>query len=185
MAIATTVASAAASMYSQQQQMNAQSEYQNAMADANAKQIAENAKLANEAYIEQTKQLQIRNMQESEAATQQIINNDLAGENARATAKASASDAGVTGLSVNSLLADFHRQQDNYDTTVKTNQEWAKQQLTEDEKSAQAQAQGRINSVQPYIAAPIKTPDYLGTALGSVGSIYQIGDRGGLWKKTS
>ena len=169
----------AASIYGQQQQMNAQSQYQNAMADANAKQIAENAKLANEAYIEQTKQLQIRNMQESEAATQQIINNDLAGEKARSTAKAAASDSGVSGLSVSSLRADFHRQQSNYDTTVKTNQEWAKQQLTEDEKSSRAQAQGRIASVQPYIASPIKTPDYLGTALNGAMVMYAHGDKKG------
>jgi hypothetical protein len=178
---AVAVIGAASSMYSQNQQMHAQASYQQAQADANAQQMTENAKLANSAYIEQTKQLQIRNMQEGEAANQQIMTNDIAGEKARATAKASASDSGVSGLSVNALMDDFHRQQDNYDTTVKTNQEWSKSQLGEDMKSAEATAQGRIASVRPYIAAPIKTPDYLGAAMGAAGSIYQIGSKAEWW----
>lgn len=131
------------------------------------------------------KQLQIRNLQEDAAAAQQIMTNDIAGQKARATAKDVASDAGVSSLSAEALLADFHRQQSDYDTSVRINREWSQTQLGQDMKGAEAQAQGCISAVRPYVAPPINSPDYLATALETAGNVYQIGSKADLWKKTS
>lgn len=110
------------------------------------KQNAENAK---KAFITQNKQENIRLIQEQEATSKQQFDNALKAREARATANVAASEAGVTGNSVDALMYDFYGREDRAAADMQSNLDWTVAQGQMDKEGFQAQYNDRIASVQP------------------------------------
>ncbi len=175
LAIVTSAATGIVSYIGQSQQASAQASYQAQLGQARNQQILENARLAQESYLQQAQQLNLRQQQEDEKASQQIQQTRLDAAQARATTRVATGEAGVAGLSVDNLLRDFYRQEDVFNESVRRNREFSRFQSQEDIKGLRAQAEGRIASVQPYIPEPVVRPNLLGTALQIVGDVAERG----------
>lgn len=162
-------------MYQQSQQTKATEKYQQSMADARDQQIEENYALSVASANSQYRQLQDRQQQEADAAAQKVQEGNLQGAKARSTALVAAGEAGVSGLSVNNLINDFMAQEARYRNSVTTNLGYANQQVEAQKQGVYAEAQGRVNSVTPYMKEPVAQPNYVGAALrvgGSATSAY-------------
>lgn len=175
LAIATSAATGIVSYIGQSQQASAQASYQAQLAQARNQEILDNARLAQESYLQQAQQLNLRQQQEDEKASQQIQQTRLDAAQARATTRVATGEAGVAGLSVDNLLRDFYRQEDVFNESVRRNQIFSRLQTKADIKGLQAQAQGRIASVRPYTPEPVVRPNLLGTALQIVGNVASRG----------
>ncbi len=165
LSIVTSAATGIIQYVGQRQQADAQTQYQAALMQARNQEIQDNMALANESFLQQSQQLHLRDQQEDESASQDIQKVQIEAAKARATARVAAGEAGVSGLSVDSLLADFYRQEDVFRESVRRNRQLGRLQTKEDIKGLRAQAQGRIASVRPYIPEPIVRPNFLGTGL--------------------
>lgn len=175
LAIATSAATGIVSYIGQSQQAEAQASYQAQLAQARNQEIVENAQLAQESYLQQAHQLNLRQQQEDERASQDIQQTRLEAAQARAMTRVAAGESGVAGLSVDNLLRDFYRQEDVFNESVRRNRDFSRLQTQEDMKGLRAQAQGRIASVRPYLPEPIIRPNLLGSALQIV---TDVGARG-------
>lgn len=169
--IAVAVASTAATMYVQSEQTAGQNEYQKALAKQRDAEIEANYKLSIASMHDSHKGLQDRIRQEGEAATTEQQRNAVEAAKARSTARTAAGEAGVAGLNVDSLMNDFLGQEARYRYGVGRNLELGTDQLSQEMEGARAGAQGRINSISPYLREPVSRPNYLGEAL-------KIGGRG-------
>jgi len=143
------VASTVAGVYGQQQQAKAQQAYN----DRQAKNTME----AYKANLEQTNLMQ---SQEHAAATQKVNENNRAAEAAKATARVSAGESGISGLSVDALLANLSGEQARYNESVNQNYENASMAIDNQRKNAQSNAASQINQLKTP-----QSPDYLGAAL--------------------
>ncbi len=165
LSIVTSVATGVIQYVGQQQQAESQAQYQSALMQARNQEIQDNTAIANESFLQQTQQINLRQQQEDEKASQDIQQVQIEAAKARATARVSAGEAGVSGLSVDSLLADYYRQEDVFRESVRRNRQLGRLQSREDIKGLKAQAEGRIASVRPYVPEPIVRPSFLGTGL--------------------
>lgn len=165
LAIATSAATGIVSYIGQSQQAEVQANYQAQLVQARNQEILENARLAQESYLQQAHQLNLRQQQEDERASQSIQQTRQEAAQARAITRVAAGESGVTGLSVDSLLRDFYRQEDSFNESVRRNRDFSRLQNQEDMKGLRAQAQGRVAAVQPYMPEPIIRPNLLGSAL--------------------
>ena len=143
------VASTVAGVYGQQQQAKAQKAYND--------QQAKNTMEAYKANLEQTNLMQ---SQEHAAATQKVNENNRAAEAAKATALVSAGESGISGLSVDALLANLSGEQARYNESVNQNYENASMAIDNQRTNAQVNAASQINSLKTP-----QSPDYLGAAL--------------------
>ena len=143
------VASTVAGVEGQRQQAKAQNAYN--------EQQAKNAMEAYRANLEQTNLMQ---SQEHAAATQKVNENNRAAEAAKATARVSAGESGISGLSVDTLLADLSGEQARYNESVNQNYQNASMALDNQRTNAQVNAASQINSLKTP-----QSPDYLGAAL--------------------
>lgn len=150
------VLSTVAGVEGQRQQAKAQ--------DAYNKQQAKNAMEAYKANIAQTNLMQ---SQEHAAATQKINENNRAAEAAKATALVSAGESGISGLSVDTLLADLAGGQARYNESVNQNYENASMAIDNQRTNAQVNAASQINSLKTP-----QSPDYLGAALRIGTAVY-------------
>lgn len=148
-ALALSIASTVAGVYGQQQQAKAQNAYN--------EQQAKNTMEAYRANIAQTNLMQ---SQEHAAATQKINENNRAAEAAKATALVSAGESGISGLSVDTLLADLAGGQARYNESVNQNYQNASMAIDNQRTNAQVNAASQINSLKTP-----QSPDYLGAAL--------------------
>ena len=169
LAIVTSTVSGIVGYMGQQQQANQQAAYQAALVQQRNQQIYQNQRLAQESYLQQAQQVNLRQQQEGEKASQAIQSTQVDALQAKATARVAAGESGVSGLSVENLLADFDRQNAIYRGSVRRNLEFSRQQSQEDIKGLRAQAEGRYQEIQPYLPEPIARPSFLGTAL-SIGT---------------
>lgn len=144
-----TAASTAAGVYGQQQQVKAQ----NASNDQQAKNTME-------AYRANLAQTNLMQSQEQAAASQKINENNRAAEAAKAKALVSAGESGISGLSVDALLADLSGEQARYNESVNQNYENASMAIDNQRKNVQINAASQINQLKTPQA-----PDYLGAAL--------------------
>lgn len=139
---------------------NAEAKNQNAAIDA-----------ANKAAVQQAAsdydQLAIRAAQETAAAGQKKLESDISTRKAVASATASASEAGISGLSVTSLLSDIYGQKAKIDAGVNQNIEAANQAL-------RFEADGVGRSLKNTIGSRAKTsgPSLLGAALEAGTGVY-------------
>ncbi len=164
-AIAVTVASTAASMYVADQQADTQAAFQKAAVEQRDREIEENYRLSIASMHDAHKAMQARMGQEGEYAAGQEQQNAIAAAEARGTARTAAGEAGVAGLSVNSLLDDFMSQESRFRYGSRRNLEIATDNLEGEMVGARATAQGRSNSIPRLAKEPINRPGYLGAAL--------------------
>ena len=158
---AVSGASTAASFYGQQQQAESQDAF-NRQRQALGTQRA----LAN--YTNQSRQARERQLQEREAAANEI--NAVYRESRKriATAQVAGSEAGVAGGSLQALLNDFHRQHLEFGTNVHRNLEFREDNIEDQLESVRLGAQANIENLQ---FMPAARPSFLGAALriGSAG----------------
>ena len=148
-ALALSIASTVAGVYGQQQQVKAQNAYND-----------QQAKNTMEAYRANLAQTNLMQSQEHAAATQKVNENNRAAEAAKAKALVSAGESGISGLSVDALLADLSGEQARYNDSVNQNYENASMSIDNQRKNAQITAASQINQLKTP-----QSPDYLGAAL--------------------
>ena len=154
--LALSITSTVAGVYGQQQEAKAQQAYN--------EQQAKNTMAAYRANLEQTNLMQ---SQEHAAATQKVNENNRAAEAAKATARVSAGESGISGLSVDALLANLSGDQARYNESVNQNYENASMAIDNQRTNAQVNAASQINSLKTP-----KSPDYLGAALKIGQAVY-------------
>lgn len=154
--LALSVASTVAGVYGQQQQAKAQQAYND-----------QQAKNAMEAYKANLAQTNLMQSQEHAAATQKINENNRAAEAAKAKALVSAGESGISGLSVDALLANLSGEQARYNESVNQNYENASMAIDNQRTNAQVNAASQINSLKTP-----QSPDYLGAALRIGTAVY-------------
>ena len=104
-------------------------------------QVALNAEIARNLSWNQ---LGMRQMQENDAATQALTDNQTRALKARAVGDVSAGENGVQGNSVESVARDFYMQQDKIDSTTIRNNEMSIEQLQQEKDQEQAKYAGRV-----------------------------------------
>lgn len=123
----------------------------------------DNARDANKAAENQYAALQHKSIQERNAAGQKLFETNIDALKARSQARTAAGDAGVTGLSVNSLINDLWSQQGRRDDATMQNYETARDDAYAQMDQVKANTQSRINSVQRA-----KSPSILPFIIGGV-----------------
>lgn len=153
-----SIASAGAGLYGQQQQAKAQESYNN--------DLARNAVIANN---QRNAQINQRQLQERDAATQKMMNNNIEAKKAESAARVAASGAGVGGVSVDSLIGEIGMSQGRYNASVGENLRTSNIGADWERVNADNNMRSTFNSM----VAP-KMPDYIGAALqiGKAGSDY-------------
>ena len=145
-----SVASAGSQIMGQRQQAKMQSK-----AQANAS-IAERQR-----YLQEVSFMRVQQGQEQVAAAQRINESAKKAREARATARVSAGEAGVAGLSVDALINDLTREEAEYSFATQ-------QQLQMNDVGRQMQLQNaglNFTNNMLRINRPIEQPDYLGAAI--------------------
>lgn len=125
----------------------------------------QNIKNANSAALDQYNQTLTRITQEGDATGLQKAEAQRESRKARATASVAAGESGISGLSVDSLIADFHGREGSYIDQLNEQNEWNTTQLQYDMKGINANAISRGNS----IPEPTK-PSFLGAGLRIMGA---------------
>ena len=108
----------------------------------------ENAQRANRSAQDEMFQTQQRMFQEQASGAEQKIDNMREARAAKATASAAAGEAGVSGLSVDALLAEFSQTEARNNDRIDQNTEWSMDQLQDEVRGIQSNAENRINGVQ-------------------------------------
>lgn len=147
--LAISTLSTGASLFAQSQQASAQAD----AAEVQQKNIitSRNANLAN---IENQRQ------QVEADAREQVNQNTIAGRAAMATARVSAGESGVSGLSVDALLRDLGGAVGRDNAAVSTNLGRQEQALNAQMTNTYISSNSQLNSIQ----TPTQ-PNYLGAAL--------------------
>jgi len=151
-AISTTmgVASAGAQMYGQRQQAKTQAKVQ------------KNASAAErERYLREVSSMRVQQGQEEVAAAQRVNESARKAREARSTARVSAGEAGVAGLSVDALINDLTREEANYNFATQQ-----QLQMSDVNRTLQLGDAGLgFTNNMLRINKPIEQPDYLGAAI--------------------
>ena len=150
---AISAASTVAGFAAQQQQYEAQQQ-----------QYKNNRDAANKAAVNNYAANQHRQVQETAAASQEKQNLQMEGMQARSTALTAAGEAGVTGLSVDALIADYYGQEGRYERTLDNNHQMQADYLQGETEAVRAQTEGRINSVDQG-----QKPSFAGAAIRILG----------------
>lgn len=173
-AIASTLASTAASLKAQSDQTEAAKDLQNRQIDASNKEMETNRTLATKSFLNQTYQNAQGLVQSREAAADEAFRTAIKGKQARGAAAVSAAGGGVEGLGIQSLIADFHRQEAMFNANLKTNLDYREQRFRTNNEELAGQYSGRIASVKPFVPTPITGPNYFGEIAGMTGSMSSL-----------
>jgi hypothetical protein len=138
----------------QQMQASASRNFEQLRADQQEALMAQNRMLADQAYSDEISQLNLRLMQEQEATAQSKQQSAKAGLQQRGAIEAS----GRLGNTVDNLIADYYRQQAQYDYATERNLAFTGNQLQEQKRGAAATRGSRIASQQPYLKQPVLDP---------------------------
>jgi hypothetical protein len=114
---------------------------------AQRREANDNAKNTVSAWKDQQAQITQRRMQEQQALAQKERQSRLEQAEAQADVSVSAAAAGVSGISVDNLLSDVSRRAAYNRQIEEENTFNIMQQLSQQSKGINTQAQGRINSV--------------------------------------
>ena len=106
--------------------------------------------------------MRLQQRQEQVAAAQRLQESTKRAREARATARVSAGEAGVSGLSVDALINDMTRQEADFRFATTQQQQMAN---TNRELQLRDAGLGFTNNML-RINRPIEQPNYLGAALG-------------------
>tara|TARA_R110002020_G_scaffold14053_4_gene49904 strand:+ start:2430 stop:2939 length:510 start_codon:yes stop_codon:yes gene_type:complete len=120
----------------------------------------------NQRYLAEVAAMRTQQQQEMIARAQRIQEASRKAMEARATARVSAGESGVSGLSVNALLGDLTRKEAEY-----TFSEQRQAEMLDVSRDIQLSEAGiGFNRNMLRINKPIEQPDYLGSALGGIQS---------------
>lgn len=153
-----------------QQQKKSLEAYQGRVTTANTEQMRENRELATKAYLDQAQGSNLNLAQTREAAAANNQDQRVKRLQAQGATMAAAAEGGVSGISLNSLLDDFHRQEDMFLTRSNTNLLFKQQQTAAEISGQRDTAAGRVSQIKPYIPSPIAPVDYFGPLLGIANS---------------
>lgn len=113
-----------------------------------------NRLMAENAYADEIGQLNLRLMQEQEATAQRKAETAKQGLQARGEIAA----AGRIGNTIDNLVADYYRQQAQFDFATDRNLAFATMQTQEEKRGASSRYASRLSSQQPYIKQPVLEP---------------------------
>ena len=148
--IGMAVASAGTQVYGQQQQAKTQAKVQ---ANASAAE--------RQRYLQEVSSMRVQQGQEEVAAAQRVNASARKAREARATARVSAGEAGVAGLSVDALINDLTREEAEFNFATQQ-----QLQMNDVGRSMQLENAGfGFTNNMLRINKPIEGPDYLGTAI--------------------
>lgn len=147
--LAITAAATAATVYSQQQQANAQKQ-------VNQRQSSN----IYEATAANQNQVNVQEQQSREQAIQKKTENDMIARSAISRSATAAGESGISGLSVGYLLADLAGKRDRFDSSVDSNYNYAYQNSENQRANISFDATSAINGLK----APVM-PDYIGAGL--------------------
>jgi hypothetical protein len=139
--------------YQQMQTATAQS-YEDLRFDQQQALIQQTRLIADSAYANEVGSLNLRLMQEQEVAAQQKQQANIQAMEASGSVRA----AGRVGNSIESLIANYERQQAQFDFATDRNLAFATAQVQAEKLGAAATRGSRIASQQAYIRQPILDP---------------------------
>ncbi|KAB2662740.1 hypothetical protein F9K91_21125 [Brucella tritici] len=139
--------------------MSAQADY-----DLRAEQWQQNYVNALASGRDEQNQLQVRMIQEQDANVQRQHLNEIEGAEVKAEAEVSAANAGVSGISLDNILAGINRKVGMKKVADETNHMNTVAQLSHEMEATNTNIQNRINSVQRPTS-----PNPLGYALQGIG----------------
>lgn len=160
-ALTSAIATPIYGYVAQQQAASAQMDYQNQM-------YAANQKIAQQSLLSQYADISLRQQQEQRKAAEEMRIISTQAQQARATAKASAMESGVAGLSVESLMNDYYRREAGALMATQQQLRGSLFQLEQAKRGMGAEYQGRVLSMTPK---PIPTPSAIATGLEVGGNL--------------
>ena len=141
--------------------MGAQISGQRQMAKTQAKVQANASAAERQRYLQEVSSMRVQQGQEQVAAAQKINVSARKAREARATARVSAGEAGVAGLSVDALINDLTKQEAEYNFATQQ-----QLQMNDVGRTMQLENAGLgFSNNMLRINRPIEQPDYLGAAL--------------------
>jgi len=152
---AISAASTATSAIAKNQQAEAQAQHQQQV-------FQRNKERALEARTQKVFMENLRQQQEAQAASQRIQKTERQAAEARSRARVAAGESGVSGRSVDALLADFYQQEAEFRSAVQHNLQLSDRQSEARKDSLVTQQEGRVAAAQPQ---PVQRPNFLGAAL--------------------
>lgn len=138
----------------QQMQASAARNFEQMKANQQEELMRINRMMADNAYANDIGALNARLMQEQAAASQEQQKGAIAGTKARGEIIAS----GRLGNTVDNLVADFYRQQAQFDYATSQNLAFTGTQIQLQKRGVAAERGSRIASQQPYIQQPVLDP---------------------------
>ena len=138
----------------QQMQASAARNFEQMKANQQEELMRINRLMADNAYANDIGALNARLMQEQAAASQEQQKGAIAGTKARGEIIAS----GRLGNTVDNLVADFYRQQAQFDYATSQNLAFTGTQIQLQKRGVAAERGSRIASQQPYIQQPVLDP---------------------------
>ena len=138
----------------QQMQASSQRNFEQMKANQQDELMRMNRLMADNAYANDVAALNARLTQEFAAASQEQQKGAIAGAKARGEVIAS----GRLGNTVDNLVADFYRQQAQFDFATSQNLAFTGTQIQLQKQGAAAERGSRIASQQPYIKQPVLDP---------------------------
>ncbi len=141
--------------------MGAQIQGQKQQAKAQAKAQANASAAERQRYLHEVSSMRLQQGQEQVAAAQRIQESTRKAREARSTARVSAGEAGVAGLSVDALINDLTREEASYNFATQQ-----QTQMNDVNRSLQLRDAGLgFTNNMLRINKPIEQPDYLGAAI--------------------
>lgn len=168
--LAVTALGTAASLTQQSQNASAQTKYQNNLRIQREQEMTLNARLAAQSAANQQAQINQQVSEKQIETSQKITQNSIEAAQARATAKVASGEHGVAGVSIAALMNDFSAKEARYADSVQQNLEGFERNAQDRKDEVEAQRQGRVASVTPYIPKPVAGPDWAGELAGLAGA---------------
>jgi hypothetical protein len=147
-------AQAAQGFQFQQMQASSARNFEQLRANQQDELMRINRLMADNAYANDIATLNARLMQETAAASQETQKGAIAGTKARGEIIAS----GRLGNTVDNLVADFYRQQAQFDYATSQNLAFTGTQIQLQKQGVAAERGSRIASQQPYLKQPVLDP---------------------------
>ena len=138
----------------QQQQASAARNYEQLKYNQQQQLMRQTRLLADNAYADEISQINLRLMQEQEASAQQKQKAAREGLQARGAVVA----GGRVGNTIDALVADYQRQQAQFDYATERNLAFTTMQMQETKRGSAATRGSRIASQQEYIKQEILDP---------------------------
>ena len=139
--------------------MSVQGQRQQAKAQGRAQR---NASIAEQQrYLQEVSASRLKERQEKVAAAQRIQQSSIKAREARATARVSAGESGVAGLSVDALINDMTRKEAQYNFSIQQQMQFA--DMSRDMGLSDSANRSRMNLLS--INKPIAQPNYLGAII--------------------